>query len=37
MISQKKPTDSKMFKYVGSDVVEKIIKNCRGVKNVMME
>ena len=29
-------TDIKKHKYAKSDVMEKIIKNCRGVKNVMM-
>ena len=28
----KKPTDDFNFKYVRSDHIEKIIKNCRGVK-----
>ena len=28
----KKPTDDSKIKYFHSDVMEKIIKNCRGVK-----
>ena len=28
----KKPTDNKKYKYARSDIMEKIIKNCRGVK-----
>ena len=31
----KEPTDDSKFKYARSDLME-IIKNCRGVKNVMM-
>ena len=32
----KEPTDDSKFKYARSDLMEIIIKNCRGVKNVMM-
>ena len=32
----KKPTDNHKCKYGRSDIIEKIIKNCRGVKNSMM-
>ena len=28
----KKPTDNHKYKYARSDIIEKIIKNCRGVK-----
>ena len=28
----KKPADDSKYKYAGSDLVEKTIKNCRGVK-----
>ena len=34
--TSKEPTDYSKIKYVRSDLMEKIIKNCRGVKNVMM-
>ena len=32
----KKSADDCKYKYARSDLMEKIIKNCRGVKNVMM-
>ena len=32
----KEPTDYSKIKYVRSNLMEKIIKNCRGVKNVIM-
>ena len=32
----KKPIDNKQNHYARSDIMEEIIKNCRGVKNVTM-
>ena len=32
----KKPTDDSKIKYARNDLMEKIIKNCRGLKSVMM-
>ena len=32
----KKPADDSKYKYARSDLMEKVIKNCRGEKNVMM-